>query len=228
VTCLGEFGRAPRVALEPKFAGSTPGRKHWASVYSAVVAGAGVARGTAYGSSDRFAAQPVSDRVGPWDVAATMFWALGIDRRASTTIWKAGLASSPLVGQLRDCLGSSVAIPGRAWKQTTKAQRGVIPRRAKRPPVAARAESRPVGADGGSCEFANPGLRYAASRAIEYDPFGVGKTVGGGDLGRESGIPRVTGLPPQTALTPALSQGEMESHPTLNKRCERQPKMVYY
>lgn len=79
IVCLGEFGRAPRVALEPTFAGRTPGRKHWASVYSAVVAGAGVARGGLYGSSDRFAGQPVSDRVGPWDMAATLFWSLGID-----------------------------------------------------------------------------------------------------------------------------------------------------
>ena len=43
VVCMGEFGRAPRVALEPKFAGATPGRKHWATVYSIVLAGAGVA-----------------------------------------------------------------------------------------------------------------------------------------------------------------------------------------
>ena len=79
VVCMGEFGRAPRIALEPTFAGRTPGRKHWASVYSAVLAGAGVARGGVYGRSDRFAAHPASDRVGPWDVAATMYWALGID-----------------------------------------------------------------------------------------------------------------------------------------------------
>jgi hypothetical protein len=79
VVCLGEFGRAPRVALEPTFAGRTPGRKHWAGVYSAVLAGAGVARGGVYGSSDRFAAQPLNHRVGPWDIAATIFWALGID-----------------------------------------------------------------------------------------------------------------------------------------------------
>lgn len=79
VVCLGEFGRAPRIALEPSFAGRTPGRKHWASVYSAVVAGAGVARGGLFGGSDRFATQPVSDRVGPWDMAATLFWSLGID-----------------------------------------------------------------------------------------------------------------------------------------------------
>jgi hypothetical protein len=79
VICMGEFGRAPLVALEPKFAGSTPGRKHWAGVYSAVLAGAGVARGGLVGASDRMGAYPQSEPVGPWDVAATMFAALGID-----------------------------------------------------------------------------------------------------------------------------------------------------
>jgi hypothetical protein len=79
VICMGEFGRAPRVALEARFAGSSPGRKHWASVYSIVLAGAGVARGGLFGSSDRIGGYPQSNAVGPWDVAATMFSALGID-----------------------------------------------------------------------------------------------------------------------------------------------------
>ncbi len=79
VVCLGEFGRAPQVALEPKFAGSTPGRKHWAGVYSAVLAGAGVSRGAVVGASDRAGAAPQLDPVGPWDIGATMFAALGVD-----------------------------------------------------------------------------------------------------------------------------------------------------
>src|SRR5207248_173715 len=79
VVCMGEFGRAPRVALEPRFAGSTPGRKHWASVYSLVMAGAGIVPGSLFGASDRMAAYPQANPVGPWDVAATMFAALGID-----------------------------------------------------------------------------------------------------------------------------------------------------
>ena len=44
VVCMGEFGRAPLVALERNFAGASPGRKHWAAVYSIVLAGAGVPR----------------------------------------------------------------------------------------------------------------------------------------------------------------------------------------
>ena len=85
VVCMGEFGRAPRVALEPKFAGATPGRKHWATVYSIVMAGAGVQRGAVAGASDRLGAEPITERYGPWDAAATMFHALGIDPRGHYT-----------------------------------------------------------------------------------------------------------------------------------------------
>ena len=79
VVCMGEFGRAPRVALEPNFAGSTPGRKHWASVYSIVMAGAGVKRGHIVGASDRIAAYPETTPLTPGDIAATMFSSLGLD-----------------------------------------------------------------------------------------------------------------------------------------------------
>jgi hypothetical protein len=85
VVCMGEFGRAPRVALEPKFAGATPGRKHWASVYSIVAAGAGVQRGAVVGASDRLGGEPITERYGPWDVAATMYHALGIDPKGHYT-----------------------------------------------------------------------------------------------------------------------------------------------
>lgn len=79
VVCAGEFGRAPRIALEAKFAGTSPGRKHWANVYSVVLAGAGVKRGAVFGASDRIGGAPAMDRVEPGDLAATMFSALGIN-----------------------------------------------------------------------------------------------------------------------------------------------------
>lgn len=82
VLVTGEFGRAPRVALEPKFDGATPGRKHWAGAYSVFFAGAGVTRGGVLGASDRFGAYPASEAVGPWDLAATVFWALGVNPSA--------------------------------------------------------------------------------------------------------------------------------------------------
>ncbi|HWG45559.1 MAG TPA: DUF1501 domain-containing protein [Gemmataceae bacterium] len=82
VVCMGEFGRHPQVAREATFAGSSPGRKHWPSCYSIVLAGAGVRRGATFGESDRHAASPRAHPVGPWDVAATMFHALGVDPRS--------------------------------------------------------------------------------------------------------------------------------------------------
>lgn len=79
VLCMGEFGRAPLVAKERNFAGTSPGRKHWSSVYSIVMTGAGIARGTVVGESDSRGAYPLSTPFGPWDVTATVFSALGID-----------------------------------------------------------------------------------------------------------------------------------------------------
>ncbi|MFO1019787.1 MAG: DUF1501 domain-containing protein [Planctomycetales bacterium] len=79
VVCMGEFGRAPLVALEPRFAGASPGRKHWASAYSVLLAGAGVAKGKIVGKTDRQGAYPVSESFGPWDLSATILAALGVD-----------------------------------------------------------------------------------------------------------------------------------------------------
>jgi hypothetical protein len=79
VVCMGEFGRAPRVAIEKSFAGrGSPGRKHWAACYSVVLAGAGVTPGASYGRSDKQAAYPLADPVAPGDLAATLFHALGV------------------------------------------------------------------------------------------------------------------------------------------------------
>jgi hypothetical protein len=94
VLCFGEFGRAPRVALEPRFAGSSPGRKHWANAYSIVAAGAGVRRGAVYGASDRIGGSVADRPVTPGDIAATIFSALGIDP----------------AGHYRDSLGRPLAI----------------------------------------------------------------------------------------------------------------------
>lgn len=79
VICMGEFGRAPQIAVESNFAGRLPGRKHWASVYSVVMAGAGVRGGLVYGASDKIGAQPVSHALRPEDISATLYSALGID-----------------------------------------------------------------------------------------------------------------------------------------------------
>ena len=85
VVIMGEFGRAPLVALEKNFAGSSPGRKHWGGCYSVVLAGAGVVPGAVVGKSDRIAAYPQAEPTTPGDLAATMFHALGIGADAHYT-----------------------------------------------------------------------------------------------------------------------------------------------
>ncbi len=85
VVCLGEFGRAPLVALEKSFAGTSPGRKHWPRCYSVILAGAGVRCGAVYGASDRRGAYPQANPVTPGDLFATLFYALGIDAETHYT-----------------------------------------------------------------------------------------------------------------------------------------------
>jgi hypothetical protein len=82
VVCLGEFGRAPLVAAEKSFAGTSPGRKHWPACYSVVLAGAGVTPGAVYGASDRHAGAVNADPVSPADLSATLLDALGIPHDA--------------------------------------------------------------------------------------------------------------------------------------------------
>jgi len=77
IVWMGEFGRTPRITNTAKF--GADGRDHWPLCYTALFAGGGVTPGAIYGSSDRTGAYPASDPVTPDDIAATMYWALGID-----------------------------------------------------------------------------------------------------------------------------------------------------
>jgi uncharacterized protein (DUF1501 family) len=70
VVMVGEFGRSPKVA--------NAGRDHWPACYSALVAGAGIRGGVAYGSSDKNGAYVSDNPVTPEDFGATLFHALGI------------------------------------------------------------------------------------------------------------------------------------------------------
>jgi hypothetical protein len=86
VVVMGEFGRAPLVAVEKTTSiRGEPGRKHWAACYSVLLAGAGIVPGALFGKSDRFAAYPASDPTAPGDLFATMFHALGIPAEAHYT-----------------------------------------------------------------------------------------------------------------------------------------------
>ncbi|WP_435005818.1 DUF1501 domain-containing protein [Tundrisphaera lichenicola] len=77
VVWMGEFGRSPKVTNTAQF--GPDGRDHWPKCYTVLMAGAGITPGAIYGASDRIGAYPASDPVTPDDIAATMFWALGID-----------------------------------------------------------------------------------------------------------------------------------------------------
>jgi hypothetical protein len=99
VVCAGEFGRAPLVALERRFAGESPGRKHWGACYSIVCAGAGVRPGLVLGESDSRGAYPATEKFGPWDLTATMFSALGVDPEGHFTD-RAGRQSAMTSGRV--------------------------------------------------------------------------------------------------------------------------------
>jgi hypothetical protein len=77
VVWMGEFGRSPKIGLSAS--ATTPGRDHWPKCYTVLMAGGGIRPGAIYGSSDRSGAYPATDPVRPDDVAATIFYALGID-----------------------------------------------------------------------------------------------------------------------------------------------------
>jgi Protein of unknown function (DUF1501) len=77
VVWMGEFGRSPKVINTPTF--GPDGRDHWPQCYTALFGGGGTIGGSVYGASDRLGAYPAADPVSPDDLAATMFWALGID-----------------------------------------------------------------------------------------------------------------------------------------------------
>ena len=78
VVWMGDMGRTPRV-------NKSAGRDHWSFCYSLVMAGGGIRSGQVYGSSDRGAAYPSTNPVGPPDIAATIFHCLGVDTRADLT-----------------------------------------------------------------------------------------------------------------------------------------------
>ncbi len=74
VLVTSEFGRTPRV-------NAGGGRDHWPRVFSVVLAGGGVKRGTVYGASDALAAEPADNPLSVQDYSTTLYHLLGIDAR---------------------------------------------------------------------------------------------------------------------------------------------------
>ncbi|MDH3584890.1 MAG: DUF1501 domain-containing protein [Phycisphaerae bacterium] len=72
VVWMGEFGRTPKI-------NKNISRDHWPGCYTVLLAGGGVKRGFVYGSSDKHAEKPRDHPVRPDDIAATIYYLLGID-----------------------------------------------------------------------------------------------------------------------------------------------------
>jgi Protein of unknown function (DUF1501) len=79
VVCVSEHGRTPKISTA-----KGGGRDHWSRAYSAILAGAGIARGKVIGKTDRIAGDVVDRPLSPKDILATTYHLLGID--PATTI----------------------------------------------------------------------------------------------------------------------------------------------
>jgi hypothetical protein len=71
VLVSSEFGRTPKI-------NQTAGRDHWPRVFSVVLAGGGIKRGSIYGTSNATASEPEDDAIGPADLATTVYHQMGI------------------------------------------------------------------------------------------------------------------------------------------------------
>jgi hypothetical protein len=72
VIATGEFGRTPKV-------NPAGGRDHWPQCWTMLMAGGGVKGGQVVGSSDEIGAMPKDRPTTPAEVAATVYYGLGID-----------------------------------------------------------------------------------------------------------------------------------------------------
>ena len=78
VVAIGEFGRTPKINAKG-------GRDHWGPVFCCTLAGAGIQGGQIYGSSDRDGAYPLTNRVEPGHLTATLFHLIGLDHQGTFT-----------------------------------------------------------------------------------------------------------------------------------------------
>ena len=71
VMVSSEFGRTPKINKDA-------GRDHWPKVFSVVLAGGGIKKGSVFGASNATATEPERDPIGPEDLATTLYHQLGI------------------------------------------------------------------------------------------------------------------------------------------------------
>ena len=71
VLLTSEFGRTPKI-------NGTDGRDHWPKVFSILLAGGGIKRGSVYGKSNAQASEPEEDPLTVENLAATLYHLVGI------------------------------------------------------------------------------------------------------------------------------------------------------
>jgi hypothetical protein len=80
VVAVGEFGRSPKMGISTSGNdNSKDGRDHWPYCYTAVLAGAGIKRGSVYGKSDATGSAPLEKPVNPQQLLATIYHCMGLD-----------------------------------------------------------------------------------------------------------------------------------------------------
>jgi hypothetical protein len=72
VMVSSEFGRTPKI-------NGTAGRDHWPKVFSVVLAGGGIKKGSVYGTSDATATEPEDDPLTVENLAFTIYHCMGIN-----------------------------------------------------------------------------------------------------------------------------------------------------
>lgn len=72
VVWMGEFGRTPEI-------NKNLSRDHWPQCYTTLLAGGGVKKGYVHGKSDERAKYPIDKPVKPEDLAATIYYLMGIN-----------------------------------------------------------------------------------------------------------------------------------------------------
>ena len=76
VLVMGEFGRTPKISTLS--GASTPGRDHWSSAISVLVAGCGTPRGKVVGATDRQGYAAVERIYTPENLVSSVYLKLGI------------------------------------------------------------------------------------------------------------------------------------------------------
>lgn len=84
ILVTSEMGRKPKIG-DPRSGGTAgAGRDHWTHCLTDILAGGGIRGGQTYGSSDKRAEYPETDRVTPADITKTVYHSMGIHNLEAT------------------------------------------------------------------------------------------------------------------------------------------------